>query len=350
MKHIILVAALGAALAAACSGPASTPVAEPVALVTLADVKSGDLPETVSGYGSVEFDPSKQHTINAEIEARVLEIMAVPGDTVEKDQIVLRLGPSSVAGVEMARARRDAVAAQAAADRANRLREDGLASDADVEAAETNARDLAALAASLENRTSAVRSLRAPIAGVVDAVLVEPGDLVAPGLMIARLASADAIQARIGIEIEDASRLKPGDAVSLSALDASSAAVETVIRAIDTRVDPGTRMANALVAVPAGQGFLPGEAVRAEIVVAIHEGALFVPRQAVFRDETGTYVFVADKALATLTRVETGLTSGNRTEIISGLTAGQSVVTDGAAILSDGMKLRTGAAQSGPAQ
>ena len=79
MKHIILVAALGAALAAACSGPASAPVAEPVALVTLANVESGDLPEIVSGYGNVEFDPSKQQTINAEIEARVLEIMAVPG-------------------------------------------------------------------------------------------------------------------------------------------------------------------------------------------------------------------------------------------------------------------------------
>jgi len=350
MKSLYLllsVSSIFATAITACSEPDSGPIAEPIALVTLAPVDSEDLPEIITCYGDVIFDPSREQIINAEIEARVLEVKALPGAGINKGEPILRLRPSAVSSIEVERARRDATAAKKAAERAKRLRADGLSSDADVEAAETAVHDLVELANSLETRASSIRSLLAPISGVVDAILVKPGDLVASGSMIARLASPDNIQAQVGVEIEDAARLKPGNSVSLRALNTSSSTVQTSIRNIDTRISPVTRMVNALIVIPAGKGFLPGEAVRADITVAIHVKALNVPRQAVFRDESGTYVFVVDKDVALLTRVETGLTSGDRTEILSGLAAKQSVVVEGAAILSDGMRVRTSSVQQG---
>ncbi|WP_339672803.1 efflux RND transporter periplasmic adaptor subunit [Dasania marina] len=347
MKPSLLLCLLAICTITACSKPSSEPVAEPVALITIAAVQSGDLPEIITSYGGVTFDPAKFQIINAEIESRVLEINALPGGTIKKGETVVRLGASEASRVEMERARRDATSVKAAADRAKRLRAGGLASDADVEIAVTTAHDLLDIATSLENRVNSIRSLVAPISGVVDAILVAPGDLVASGAMIARLASPDVIQAQVGVEIEDATRLSPGNLVSLQALDASRTTINTYILNIDMRIDPATRMANTLIAVPAGKGFFPGEAVRAKIIVATHANALYVPRQAVFRDESGTYVFVVDKDVALLTRVKTGLTSGNKTEILSGLTIQQRVVVEGAAILSDGMRVRTSASHTG---
>ena len=159
-----------------------------------------------------------------------------------------------------------------------------------------------------------------------------------------RVASADAIQARIGLEIEDATRLKAGDAVSLQPLDGSKKAVETVIRSIDTRIDPSTRMAAALVAAPPGNGLLSGEAVKAEMVAEIHQDAITVPRQAVFQDESGAYVFINDKGTARLRHIEAGIQSRDKTEVLSGLETGEAVILEGGAILSDGMKIRTDAA------
>ena len=70
---------------------------------------------------------------------------------------------------------------------------------------------------------------------------------------------------------------------------------------------------------------------------------VIVPRAAVFEDETGSYVFVARGNTANLQRVETGLTSGEKTEIRKGISTGDEIVVAGAATLSDGMKIRTAA-------
>ena len=250
---------------AACGEPEPKAVVEPVALVTLAPAITADLPVMVHGYGSIEFDPSRKHTLNAEIEARLLELDATAGDIVEKDQVVARLVPSSAGSTEVAKARRDASAAEAAAARTKRLRADGLASDADVEAADTTARDLSEQAAKLAERSSAIMELRTPVDGIIDGMLAEPGDLIAPGTAIVRLASPEAIQARIGIEAEDTARVQVGDPVRLRSLDNSGSQLDGVIQLVDRRIDPLTRMAAALVTVDPEQGFLPGEAVEAEI-------------------------------------------------------------------------------------
>jgi RND family efflux transporter MFP subunit len=334
---------LAVSLLAGCATPAETPAPEPVAEVSTTKAVTGDLPVVFTGFGSVEFDPAGQRSLTAEIEARVLELRALPGDAVAKGDAVLRLGPSSGAGVELATSRRDALAAEAAAARARRLRDDGLASDADVETATVVAQNLAALADSLTARAGSIATLRSPIDGIVDAVFVEAGDLVVPGTTLARLASPGAIQARIGVEIEDAALLSPGDAVSLRGLDNSAATFESEIRIIDYRVDPTTRMASTLVPILPDRGLLPGEAVRAEMTAEVRPGIVHVPRRSVFADEAGSYLFVVRHARAVLERVQVGLTANERTEIVEGVAAGETVVVEGAAILADGMRVREAA-------
>ena len=331
-----------------CGGPEPETVVEPVALVTIEPAVIRDLPLILQSYGTVEFDPAKMRTLNTEIEARVLELGAMAGAAVTRDQVLVRLAPSSAGGTEVAQARRDASTAKTSAERTRRLRGDGLASDADVETADAAATDLAALASSLEARSGAIVALRAPADAVVDGLFAGVGDLLAPGTAIVRLASPAAVQARLGIEVEDTALLHSGLQTHLRSLDNRGIEVDAVISVIDARIDPATRMASALVTIPAGTGLLAGEAVQAQIIASTRAAAVVVPRAAVFEDESGSYVFVADEDIVVLTRVEVGLTSGAKTEIRTGVAAGQSVVVEGASTLSDGMKIRTVAEGSTP--
>ena len=339
-KLFALILTAASLLTAACS-PASEPsVAEPVASVELVAVSRSDLAVSVSGYGVIAFDPARQRVITTQIEARVTEILVQPGQIVEKGAALMRLGPSSSSGVDLARARSDAEAAQAEFERQQRLRTDGLSSDADVERARAAALDLGAQASALGRNAGDLRQVASPISGVVDAVLVAVGDIAPAGSQLMRLATPDAIQARINLELEDATRLSAGDALTLTGLDGGEHKIQTTIGSVDVRIDPVTRMAAILAPVPAGQGFLSGEAVRAELVAEVRENAVVAPRLAIMSDEQGDYVFVDKAGVAEQRRVTVGETSGDQTEILSGLTEGERVVTTGVAILSDGMKLK----------
>ncbi len=338
------------ALVAGCNKPPDASTPEPEAEVTTQVATITDLPVLITGYGTVEFDPKGQRTLTSEIEASILELVVLPGDSVKSGDTVVRLVPSTNANVEVARTRRDASAARSAAERTKRLRADGLASDADVEASDVTARDLEALAASLESRAGSVAALRSPVDGVVDAILVEPGVIVAPGTVLARIASPGSIQARIGVEIEDVANLTIGDAVQIDAHDRSETRVNSSIRMIDQRVDAATRMTSIYVAISPGSGFLAGQAVRAQLTAEVRQAVVVVPRQSVFADELGHYVFIEVDGKAKLRRVEPGATVANQTEIVSGVAAGDAVIVEGAAILANGMKVRTQTKSSATSQ
>lgn len=337
----LILLTLCVATLAACSDSSPPDTSAPTAQVTTRAATTGDLPVVVHGFGLVEFDPAQLLTLNTEIEARVLELGARAGESVDKGRTLLKLAPSRAARLDLERARRDARTAADAAARAERLRADGLASDADVEAAQGTARDQAATLASLEARAQSLADLKAPSAGVVDALLVRPGDLVAPGTALVRLAQPDALQARISIEPEDAALLGRDVAIRLTGLNHPDQQIDTRLRILDRRLDPTTRMTTAWADLPAGSGFLTGESVRAQLTAEVHRDVVIVPRSAVFHDANGAYLFLDEGGKAQLRRIETGITNGERTEIRSGVRPGDTVIVEGAAVLSDGMDVRT---------
>ncbi|KCZ51936.1 efflux RND transporter periplasmic adaptor subunit [Henriciella sp. AS95] len=343
------IAILTLSLLAGCSKPSEPPVAEPVARVSTAPAVRGDLPLNVIGYGTVQFDPSRQQVLTTQIESRVAETLVQPGATVDAGSPLLRLAPSSASSLDLTQALADAAGARDELARQQRLRADGLASDGDVERAQTSANDLTARANTLSRNIGDVRTLSAQSSGVVDAVLVSPGDVVPAGSPLVRLSEPDAIQARINFELEDATRLASGDVVHLTGLDGGTHLTDAAIATIDLRVDPATRMTSIIVPLPPGNGFLAGEAVRATAVGDTKSQVILTPRSAVFTDEQGDYVFIDQQGKAERRRVESGETNGDLTEIVSGVSEGEQVVIKGGAILSDGMKLTSGDTATGQA-
>lgn len=338
MKPLLALATLFALGLSACSGPTAPP-AVPVATVRTALVATRSLDETVTAYGQVEFDPAAVRTLTATFEAQIGQVHVAVGEAVSAGQPIVTLVASPTTRLDIDRLAREASVTGAEQTRLQRLRADGLASDAEVATATAAAATAREGAANLRRLTGGGRiTLTAPAAGVVDSLPVSPGALVAAGGPVASLGSTRQLNARLGLEVEDAQRLAPGAAIRLTGLHESGSLVETRLASIDRRVDPATRLAAALVTLPPGSPVLPGEALKGEIVLATRPDALVVPRPAVLYDSDQPFVFVIDAGrIARRRPVTVGLDQADVVQITQGVKLGDRVVVEGGAALSDGL-------------
>src|SRR5690606_28765954 len=107
--------------------------------------------------------------------------------------------------------------------------------------------------------------------------------------------------------------------------------------------DPATRTATMEIEVPnPGFRLKPGMYARVRLTAEQKPDALTVNRAAVvdLQGRRGVYV-IDDENVAHFQTVETGLTDGDRVEIVSGLNEGTRVVTTGALAIRDGERVVT---------
>jgi RND family efflux transporter MFP subunit len=338
MKLLILLALLGCA---ACSGGTSadetTPT--PVALVTLARAQRGAVAQDVTLYGIAEGGAGAKATLSAPAEAIVARIVAPVGTQVSAGDVIVQLAASPTTRLDIVKASNDALTADAAYARARRLRADGLVGDAEVETARAAAAAADATRASLGGRAGAL-TLRAPSAGFVETIPVNPGDTVQPGAVVATITRPGDLRGRFGADPAVARALHRGAAVMIAATKgrpAFAVPVETVTPV----VDPTTRLASVFVRLPAQAGLGVGETLTGSVAVNTSGDVPTIPYPALLDDGGQPYVYVVAGTVAHRRDVVVGATQGDRVAILKGVRGGDAVVTQGGTAVEDGMKVRT---------
>jgi RND family efflux transporter MFP subunit len=330
-------------LLTACGQAAEEKPPEPTALVKTALVTPAGVDDALQAYGRAEFDPAEGQTLTAPVDARLTATPVTVGQAVAAGTPVAILTVSATARLDIDKAVRDASVAQAEYQRLTRLRADGLAADNEVAAARAAAGSASETANSLKTRTgSGTIVLRATRSGVIDAMPAAVGDVVTSGSPVVRIGGLGRLRARLGVEPQDAGRIAAGQVVRLSPAAGEGASFVGQVQSVDRRVDPATRLAGVLVVLPGGAGFLPGQAVKGEIVLGHREGAPSVPRAALLYEGDASYVYVATGGKAVKRTVTLGVDTGEIVEITQGVRPGEKVVVEGGAALDDGMKLREG--------
>ncbi|MEZ5364575.1 MAG: HlyD family efflux transporter periplasmic adaptor subunit [Bryobacterales bacterium] len=169
---------------------------------------------------------------------------------------------------------------------------------------------------------------------------MRPGDFVAPGTLVARIAGGPGVQARLFIDEPELGRVELGSRATLTA-DAYpgktwSCAVDRLpseIVELETR-----RVGEVLCSVDGEPGrLIPNLTVSARIPSAHVEAAPSLPREAVQHDSQGDYVWAldAENRLQRMT-VETGVRGDARIEIRSGLELGTRVALPSAEPMHEG--------------
>ncbi len=188
--------------------------------------------------------------------------------------------------------------------------------------------------------------IRAPFSGTIDEVFVERGQVVSPnpqGLM--RIVNLSNMYVSTSVPETYIGKLKAGTIVDVY-LTSLGKTYKGKVRQVGSFINPSNRSFGIEVSVPNPDNLLrPNQVAKLKIVDYTAKNALVVPTNVVQEDgEHNKFVFIVTnvngkKGVAKKVVVKIGKSSDNVTEILSGLSANDVVVTEGVNTISDGMKL-----------
>jgi HlyD family secretion protein len=342
--------------------------------VETATVARGTVKDEISSSTAGEVTPERKATVRAELVARVLAVKHERGARVEEGDVVALLDTAdldarlrqSQATLEAQRAQlaqsdAHAEAARRAADVAKRLAERGVQAPLTAEDAATQAREaeaaVRAARASLAQSAAALQvakvarghgALTAPFDGLLAEVFVDPGEQAQAGAPIFEIIDDERLHVEATIDEADIARVKEGQPASLR-LDALP---DRPISGVVAKLDPTVRMdakgARTLrvevevsdLAHARDAGVRPGMSANVDVVVAEKQTVLHLPTSVIIGRGTKRSVFVIEDGIARERPIEIGISSWERTEIVSGLREGDRVVaTLNAKGLADGVRV-----------
>ncbi len=330
-RLVLLVLAL-AGLTACRRTPERTAAADLPALpVSTARVESAALVRQQPVAGTVR--PAARATIAARVTGVVSGPLPALGATVEAGAVLVILGADEVrARLAQARAGLDQLDRELARERT--LLERNATSPENVRLLEDR-RHAAVAAVDEATVLQSYTTVTAPFAGVITRRLVETGDLAAAGAPLLELEGTTRLRAEVAIP-ESLDLLDPGATL---AVEADGTPLPGRLAEISPAADPATRTRLAKVDLPAGAAVRSGQFVRV-LWPAGRTTALLIPANALTRFGQLEQVFVVTTTnRAELRLVRTGGREGDRLVILSGLAAGETVVTGPAPTLSDGQPL-----------
>ncbi|MGD1861984.1 MAG: efflux RND transporter periplasmic adaptor subunit [Leptolyngbyaceae cyanobacterium] len=247
---------------------------------------------------------------------------------------------------QVARNRDAAIAAQTAAERR-------------IQAARANLEEAAAsLQRAESNATIASEDLSdyqvvAPVNGVVGDLPVKVGDYVSTGELLTTLTSNQTMDLRLSIPVERSSELVPGLPVELRTEAGAKPLAIGSISFVAERVENGAQsiLAKATFSNP-GNRLRDEQFVRANVIWSESPGVL-VPTTAISRIGNQSFIFVMEPAeaaegefVAVQRPVQLGVIADNRYHVVSGLEAGEIIITAGILRLSDGVPVTPDDGQS----
>ncbi len=189
--------------------------------------------------------------------------------------------------------------------------------------------------------------ITAPVSGRLGLRLVDAGNMVhatdAGGLVT--ITQIRPIAVVFSVPEDDLPMLMPrmrnGDPPEVEAYDrdGSRRIASGTVLTVDNQIDPTTGTVKVKAQFPnEDDALFPKQFVNARLLLDTKRGVTLVPGVAVRRGTKGAYVYVVGPKQTVQARpVRVGVSEGNDTSIVEGISPGDIVVTDGADSLRDGM-------------
>jgi len=181
----------------------------------------------------------------------------------------------------------------------------------------------------LINAQIAKTSIRAPFSGTVGLRNISPGTYVTPDILIARLVNSSKVKITFSIPEKYASQVKVNTKVSFT-IPGTKDKFQATIYALEPAVEEATRTLRirALADNPNGK-FIPGTFANVELPLEKIKDAYVIPTEAIVPVQGGKKVFVSRNGKADEVMVETATRTDKDIVVLSGLKAGDTVLTTG---------------------
>jgi membrane fusion protein, multidrug efflux system len=226
-------------------------------------------------------------------------------------------------------------------ERVKQLIEKSLSSKQDLDNADAAMKVARANFEAAATRLSYAR-ITAPFSGIITKRFLDPGALVvANNATLFTLMNLDKVKIIVNVpesNVQSVYKVRSAH-VMFDALPEKT--FQGKVTRFSDALDLATRTMDIQIEVEnAVHVIKPGMFATVQMTVAERQNAITVPANAIQKDNEGQYVFVLDGNKAKQMRVKTGAELLERTEIISGMTGNETLITVGQQFVKDGGQIR----------
>lgn len=327
---------LSAGLLASCSSSSSSKAteeqsADTVRLVEVAPAEMRAL--NLSEEFTAQLEAKVVNNITAQAGGRLKQLLVKVGDRVGAGQAVARMEATQASQAQI----------QLADAKTNFARMDELYKVGGVSKAQWEQAKSAVDQAKLAYGNAAENTvLRSPISGFVTAKNYDNGDMTSPQLPVVVIQQIAPVKAVIGVSEQYYPYLKKGAAATLSVDALGEETFSGIVTNIFPTLDPVTHTVSTEIEVANKDLKLrPGMYARVHLDFGTKE-ALTVPDKAIVRQagSGARYVYVFSGGKAVYRAVELGQQQGDLYEVVSGLNAGDQVITSAPSNLKNGLSVK----------
>ena len=221
--------------------------------------------------------------------------------------------------------------------------------DADRAAIESTRADIAANKATIDNLKVQLgfTTIRAPITGRTGTLLVKPGNIVSANSSdLVTIVQIQPVNVTFAVPESQFQKVatrfgKEKIPVMATSQDATDAAHQGLLIFIENTVDATTGTLRLRASFPnTDRKMWPGQFVRVRMRLGSLDNAVVVPNQAVQTGQDGSFIYVVKEDRTVENRpVTTGARNGQELVIVKGLSAGETVVTEGQLRIAPGIKV-----------
>ncbi len=272
-------------------------------------------------------------------QGEVVALLAEEGHWVEKGAVLARLEDTE-ARLAAERAELAVQVARRDAERGRQLGQQGFLSTKDLDDLDLKLRGAEVDLAQRRHDLAGMRIV-APFEGRVTGRMIQLGETVLPGRECFRLADVRPMLARVYFPERELPRVRVGQSASLEVDAHPGREFPARVTLVNPVVDHSNGTFKVTLEVRDADGLLrPGSFARARIRTGDFDDALLIPRRAAVHEDGENFVFVARGDTVARTAVRIGATSGDTSQILAGLSAGDSIVTVGQGGLKQGSRIK----------
>lgn len=307
--------------------------------VQVASVEEKILSDALISTG--EFKGWEEVTLVAESQGSIQYLKFEEGDQIKKGQIIAKIDAVSL-GAQLATARASYSKAEKDVARYERLEKAGAVSKSQLEDARIQQENSRANIAQINQQLS-FTTVKSPINGIVNSLMVEETSFVMPGNEIAEIVQIDRLKLIVNVSESDLSRIKEMQEVKIKTdvfpLKEFSGTVSNIsvkgdeARKYKVTIEVKNTQEQQLRAGMFGE-------VHFKALTSNQNLALVIPRSSIANGLQNPQVFVIENGVAILKNIKTGSTIDGFTAVLSGLDAGEQVVTKGIINLKNNTKVK----------
>ncbi len=276
--------------------------------------------------------------LSSETGGIIESVRVAEGDMVKKGQVLVTVD-NEVIRNNIAEVKTALDLAQAVYERQSNLWEKKIGTEIQYLEAKNRKESLERQLATLESQLNKT-IMRAPFSGSIDAVEARVGEMAQPGMPLVQVVNQKDMYLEADVSERFIGDFTKGDKVEVF-FPVQNKKIETSITAVSEIINLENRTFKIEMRMPRVDFVVrPNQVVVIQLVDYTKDSTIVVPTEVILTDAEGKFLYIVEEKeseqVATKARLNVGMTSDGKTEILDGLDIGDIVVLQGYRDLTEG--------------